>query len=168
MKRSAVIMLIAAAAAARADSGLVRLSETCGPWKVTVMTDPTPVRQGPIDIAVMVQDAHSGAPELEVSVELTLLHVDSGTRVKTAATRPQADNRLLHAAKFILPSAGAWEVHTDVASETTEASVAWSFSAAEALPPFASAWPWLLPVPAALVLYGVNRRLHAGRSASTS
>jgi len=168
MKRLAAIILLALATTAYADSGLVRASEVQGPWRITVMSDPTPLRQGPVDVSVMIQTLKDGIPVLDAKVDLTLLHRDTGTTLNASATRAQAENRLLHAAKFVLPSAGMWDVSTAVSTDTAREFLHWSFTAADPIPPFSAAWPWLLPVPAALVLYGVNRRLHAGRTAEQS
>ncbi|MCP4760004.1 MAG: hypothetical protein GY894_01980 [Planctomycetes bacterium] len=165
MKRLAAIILLAATASVQADSGLVRSSGVEGPWRITIMTDPTPLRQGPIDISVMVQTLDGGVPVLDAVVEFTLLHQDSGTTLNASATRSQADNRLLYAAKFVLPAPASWNVSTNISTDAASETMAWSFTAADPVPPFSAAWPWLLPVPAALLLYGVNRRLHSGRTA---
>jgi len=41
----------------RADGGTLRLWERAGNYKVAVFTDPTPLRAGPVDVSVFVQDA---------------------------------------------------------------------------------------------------------------
>jgi cytochrome c oxidase assembly factor CtaG len=52
--------------------GEVRLMEKAGPFLITVFSDPTPLRVGPVDISVMVQDEDGGRPILaaEVTVQL--------------------------------------------------------------------------------------------------
>ncbi len=146
---------------AHADSGLIRLSEVSGPWRVTVMTDPTPLRQGPVDVSVLVQDEATGRVIPDASIELSLQH-DSGLLVLVEATTAQAEVQLMQAAKFPLPESGDWSVETIVASATNTATVQWSFTAAPPLPPFDRVWPWLLPVPLGIMLYAINRRIRAG------
>lgn len=154
-----VLLILAIASAARGDSGLVRLSETVDPWQITVMTDPTPLREGLADISVLVQDAPSGEAILDAVVMLELKHAQSGLTLSTEATRQQADNRLLYAAKFIIPSAGQWDVQTHVQHDRAERIVTWSFIAAPPLPPLAVIWPWILPAFIAIALYAANQRL---------
>ncbi len=56
MTRTATMMIACIATATMADSGLVRLSERAGPWRVTALTDPTPLRPGPVDWKLNFQD----------------------------------------------------------------------------------------------------------------
>ncbi len=39
------------------DGGAVRFSGQQGDWRITVFTSPTPLRAGPVDVSVLVQDA---------------------------------------------------------------------------------------------------------------
>jgi hypothetical protein len=164
MKRLLLILLLAAAA--HGDSGLIRLSETVFPWQVTVMTDPTPIREGLVDISVLIQDAKSDAAILDATVMLELKHVQSGLTVSTEATRQQAVNRLLYAAKFVVPAAGQWTVETHIEHGDDAQVIAWSFTAATPLPPLAVIWPWLLPAVLAIAVYAANQRLRQSRGAA--
>ena len=69
----ALLILAAWCAPVDADGGLVRLSVTQGGYRITVFTSPTPLRAGPVDISVLVQDAVTGEglPEAQVSVRLS-------------------------------------------------------------------------------------------------
>jgi nitroreductase len=160
-----LLFILTIAAAASGDSGLVRLSQLAEPWRITVMTDPTPIREGLADIAVLVQDAESGAAILDAAVTLDLRSDANGLRLSLQATRAQADNRLLYAAKFVVPASGDWTVRTTVQQGDTTAVVDWSMTVAPPLPPLASIWPWLLPAAVALVLYAANQRLRRSRGA---
>ena len=42
---------------ARADGGVVRLRQRAGGYQIAVFTSPTPIRAGPVDVSVLVQDA---------------------------------------------------------------------------------------------------------------
>src|SRR5262245_39241390 len=55
---------------ARADGGTVRLSRRAGGYRITVFTDPTPLRASPVDVGVLVQDAATGeaVPGAQVTV----------------------------------------------------------------------------------------------------
>jgi hypothetical protein len=161
-----VVLLIAASLSplASADSGLIRLSELAGPWRVTVMTDPTPVRAGPVDFAVLLQDVSTGKAILDADVQLRLRNDERGLTWSATATRSQADNRLLYAAKFTLPASGRWTVGTQILAGGMEHDVQWAFTAAEPIPPFTAAWPWLLPAPIGIALYAASRILRKSPS----
>ncbi|MDP7029856.1 MAG: hypothetical protein QF733_06520 [Phycisphaerales bacterium] len=161
MMRTAFILITAASACG--DSGLVRLSQPAPPWRVTVMTDPTPLRAGPIDVSVLLQEQEHGATVLDAEVTLELAGPD-GLLITTRASRDQADNRLLYAAKFTLPASGAWDVTTSIARGQIHSEVDWAFTAMDPAPPFASAWPWLLPAPLGIGLFACNRALRRTRS----
>ncbi len=45
---------------ARADGGAVRLRQRSGGYQIAVFTEPTPLRAGPVDVSVLVQDAETG------------------------------------------------------------------------------------------------------------
>jgi hypothetical protein len=62
MRLSALCMLFVPPSGLRADGGAMRLSERAGGYRVTVFTDPTPLRAGPVDVSVFVQDADTGEP----------------------------------------------------------------------------------------------------------
>ena len=53
-----------------ADGGTVRLSERQGNYRITVFTSPTPLRAGPIDLSVFVQDVTTGEPLSGVQVTI--------------------------------------------------------------------------------------------------
>ena len=46
----------------------MRLSERMGGYQVTVFTSPAPLRAGPVDVSVFVQDADTGEPAAGVGV----------------------------------------------------------------------------------------------------
>src|SRR5437868_5841580 len=76
--------------AARADGGMIRLSEQNGKYRITVFTSPAPLRAGPVDISVLVQDDMTGEvePAAQVDIEAvrrTLPHVALHQRATTDA-----------------------------------------------------------------------------------
>src|SRR5947199_7831416 len=86
----------------RADGGAVRLREQAGAYQVTVFTSPTPLRAGPVDVSVLVQDAAGECvPEARVAVRLAAR--GTGEALECPATAEAATNKLLRAAVFQLP-----------------------------------------------------------------
>ena len=45
---------------AHADGGQVRLTQRHGDMQITVFTSPSPLRAGPVDVSVCIQDAATG------------------------------------------------------------------------------------------------------------
>jgi hypothetical protein len=60
----AALLLMGAWPAWGHHGGEVRLMEKAGPFVITVFSDPTPLRVGPVDLSVLVQDRDSGRPIL--------------------------------------------------------------------------------------------------------
>jgi hypothetical protein len=155
--RAAACLLAAAALAwattAAADGGLVRISQPAGPFVVTVFSAPTPLRAGPVDLSVLVQEP-GGAAVLDAEVRLILeRRGERPTPIELAATRAQATNKLLYAAPFELPAAGTWQVEVTVARGADRATVAFAVDAAPPLPPWRAYWPYFaLPAVGAALL----------------
>src|SRR5437016_2241901 len=78
---------------ARADGGTVRLSERQGNYRLTVLTAPTPLRAGPVDVSVLIQDIATGEPASNVQVMIKATWRDSPDLVlQHAATTEAATN----------------------------------------------------------------------------
>ena len=146
--------LASLAGAAHGDGGTVRLSEAVGGYLVTVFTAPTPLRAGPVDVSVLVQDARTGQPAPIGQVMLRLRQPGERT-LEQAATREQATNRLLHAAQFDLPAPGVWLVEVRVRGPGGEAAREFEIHAAEPSPRWLELWGWIfLPVVAVVLFLG--------------
>jgi hypothetical protein len=145
---------------ARGDGGTVRLSEQVGAYRITVFTEPTPLRAGPIDVSVLVQDADTRKPvPAEAQVVATRAN-GRGPAVLCPAVLGAATNRLLHAAHFELPSAGQWQLAVHIAGSRGEARTACMVEVAEPLPRWAEMWSWIgLPI-LPIVLFVLYQVLH--------
>jgi hypothetical protein len=130
-----------------ADGGTVRVSERAGAYQVTVFTSPTPLRAGPVDVSVLVQDAVQ-QPVADAIVTVRLAPAGRAEPViEQPATAEQATNKLMYAAKFVLPQPGRWRVVVEVDAAAGPAQVAFEMDAAEPLPRWAEMWLWIaLPV----------------------
>ena len=100
--------------AAFADGGTLRLSETKGPYRISVLTSPNPFRTGPVDISVIVADAVTGDVLPDVKVDLRSRRGQSSDVRHYPAIRGNAANKLLQSANFELPRAGLWNVQIEV------------------------------------------------------
>lgn len=176
-RRSLLAVLLAAAflgpaASARADGGAVRLSEKCGPYQVTVFTQPTPWRAGPVDVSVLVLDAATGGPVPDAAVTIRLSPADRPLDVTShPATQAEATNKLLHAAAFDLPAAGVWHVAVVIDGPAGAAAAAFDLEAAEAAPAWRDLALWFVWPVVPIILFAwhqilVRRRALTGPPAS--
>lgn len=165
-----VLLALGTPALLLANGGTLRLANVpMGEYRVSVFTDPTPVRPDSLDVSVLVlQDELDGLPEgvdVEVHAELLEWHGDpaeeerpaTGAPHVLAATREQADDPRYHAAKFVLGAAGVWRISVFVQGEAGSGDASFEVTARErgllrhpltiivlALLPLAGAAWWIL------------------------
>jgi len=163
MPAVALLLALAAAAPALADGGLVRFSQPTGPFLVTVFSSPTPLRAGPIDLSVLVQDPVGDRAVLDAEVQVSLYQVGGARHVHTSATREQATNKLLYAALLELPEPGAWEVKLSIARGSQSAELSFPIEAEPPLPPWRAYWVYFaLPV-VGIGIYALHQWLMLNR-----
>jgi len=154
---------------ARADGGTVRLSRRHGEYQVTVFTAPTPVRAGPLDVSVLVQDVHTGRPVPEARITAQVApRGRPGEALVQPATRDVATNKLLRAAVFDLSEPGWWQVEVAVDGDLGADRIGFELEAAEAAPRWQALWPWLAWPAVAILLFGVHQGLVRHRSLATA
>jgi hypothetical protein len=166
--------LLASALCARADGGAVLAQEKAGPWLVTLFGSPAPLRAGPADLSVMVQDASTGAPVLAQRVSLKVQAAASpGSEAwvppccsmkknvgVVEATHAAAQNKLLYAANLILPSSGAHDVIVRIGGDSpTSELLTVPVKVEPPAPPLSHYWAWLAAPPLLVVVFGLNQRL---------
>jgi hypothetical protein len=152
-------LLVVPSAWLRADGGALRVSERAGNYRIAVFTAPTPVRAGPVDVSVLVQDVTTGECLSETRVSVQLTRADSGYVLHGPATTAVATNKLFHAAVFELPEPGWWQVAVAVEGRHGPASVRFGILADEPLPRWVELWPWFGWPVLAVALFGVHRIL---------
>jgi hypothetical protein len=142
----------------RADGGAVRLCEQAGAYQVTVFTAPTPLRAGPVDVSVLVQDAAGVCvPEARVTVRLTAR--GTGAVLEYPATAAAATNKLFQAAVFQLPEPGWWDVEVAVEAPRGSALLRFGVEADKRSPRWLELWPWFAWPVLAVVLFGLHQVL---------
>lgn len=109
------LLVLVLSAPLLANGGTVRVSrEPVGPYLVSVLTSPTPLRTGAVDVSVLVQDStEEVVPGVPVLVEAHPLGMDADP-IRHGATRQQATNKFFLAAKFDVETAGEWEFRVHV------------------------------------------------------
>src|SRR5262249_48206786 len=143
---------------ARGDGGSVCLSEKTGPYQVTVFSAPTPLRAGPVDISVLVQDAATGQPMPQATVTISMTQIGQPA-LANPATQDIATNKLLHAARFELPVPGRWELKVHVDGAKGLVVVGLELEVSPPLPRWRELWPWFAWPALAVGLFGVHHLL---------
>jgi hypothetical protein len=128
----------------RADGGAIRLSQTEGNYRITVFTAPTPLRAGPVDISVLIQEAATGEPvrgaQITIKAERSGL---PGVEMLQQATTEAATNKLYYAAAFDLPEPGWYSVEVSIDGTLGNAQVHFNLEAGEPLPSWLAIAPWV-------------------------
>ena len=193
MKRSRVAILVWTVATwvmilappfAKADSGIVQLHETQGPFSVTVFLSPDLAREGLADVSILVQWKESAEVVLDADVNLGLdpptgITTDRSEPLCTApsavapfqlpgikqhqvtvrATRDQASNKLLYAATVKLNAVGDWRLRVYVVhgSESAHFDCLIPVSSTAANP--SGLWSYLILPPIVIAAFVLNQVL---------
>ena len=160
------LTLLLAVGVARGDGGLMRLSQTAGPFEITLFTAPTPLRVGSVDVSVLVLTAADHSPVLDAEVELTLRAVDTTGSERTAlATHAAATNKLLYAAPLGVPAAGRWTLTARVNANSRAAAVECEVDVQPPQAPVVTFWPFLVLPGAVVALFALHQWLTLQRRA---
>jgi hypothetical protein len=144
----------------RADGGAVRLSERQGNYRLTVFTAPTPLRAGPVDVSVLVQDATTGEPASDVQVMIAAAWRGSpAMAIRHPATTEAATNKLYYVATFDLPEPGWYALEVSVAGAQGEARVHLELEAADRLSACLAQWPWVGWPVLVILLFSIHQLL---------
>jgi hypothetical protein len=164
MKLVSLLMWIGVAPlVALADGGAVCLHEASGPFLVTVFVSPSPLRAGPIDTSVLVQDQQTGAVILDAAIKLVVQPLSAeGPRELAEATHEHATNKLLQAATLNLQESGWWVLNVVVSRGREEAVLATKLEVAPAMHGLAVIWPFVLIPFFAIGLFAIHQMRCSG------
>jgi hypothetical protein len=147
-----------------ADGGTVRLSEQQGNYQITMLTAPTPLRAGPIDISVLTQkaDTHELVLDGQVSIKATR-RGHPGSSISQFATAEAATNKLFRAANFELREPGWWDVEVSIDGPLGNVGARVELQVAQPLPTWLSLWPWFGWPTLVIALFGAHEILVESR-----
>jgi len=177
----AVIALLALPEASRADLGALVADGTAGPYRVSVLVAPTPLRVGRSRWSVLVQDASGGAVE-DAEVTLSWTAEGNGARHVERAAREDAEvtpsrNAAGHGAHHVeraarpgvhpfylsseadLPTATRWRVAARVRGPKGTGALAFDALVSPGLGTWRTHWPALLTPFLALGLFALHQSL---------
>src|SRR6266566_1266834 len=152
---------------ARADGGVVMCQRTSEPFTITVFSTEMPLRPGPADLSVLLEQADEHSPILNGEVSFELTH-ETGMIIRAEATRSQARNKLLYCSLTDLPLAGHWKMRVRARRGKDRAEDLQDLSVAAPQPLLLSYWKlFSLPVVIGL-LFVMNQWLRGRRSIKTA
>jgi len=162
-----------------ADGGVVLARHESGPLQATVFANPFPVRAGPTDFSVLLQDGSE--PVLDAEVRFSLTQTGPSGEIYLApcctmqgadgalpATRNHSRNKMLFSTMMTLPSSGKWELGISVKRSGNTVSFVTPLNVQPPPRPLESWWPFLATLPAAILLYVWRTRLQRRRVPSAS
>jgi hypothetical protein len=118
---------------AQADLGTLRISEEQAGERVTVFTSPAPLRAGPVEVKVLVQQGNRTVTD--AAVRVTARRGDRQIRASAEPALP------FQAAILELDQAGSWHFEVEVAGATRAGFTA---EAAEPAPSWQALAPWIV------------------------
>jgi hypothetical protein len=169
---ASLFLLILSLGPCRADGGAILAKDTVNGLTVTVFASPLPLRAGPADISVLVQDAKNRAV-LDATVELGWTSTSPAASDDwlppccsmatglglTPALRTHSQNKLLYGAILPIRNAGASEISVSVKSQQGHAGLTIPVTASPPRAPLLAYWPLLAFPPMAIGLFAVHQRL---------
>jgi hypothetical protein len=163
------ILLGPCCAIASADGGRVVLVERRGDYQVSVFASPDPLRAGPVDISVLLQDAATDAPIADAEIEVSMSPRDErGPTLRAAATSDAATNKLLCAAILDVPTAGTWDAELSIIGDHGPANIRFAIEISPPLPRWLTVWPWFSWPVGAVFIFAIHRRLVWRKQSATS
>ena len=153
-----LISLLLITQIARADGGVVMCQRTSAPFTITLFSSETPLRPGPADLSVLLEQPDGHSPILDAQVFMELQH-EAGMFIRAEATRSQARNKLLYCSLINLPAAGHWKIRLHIRRGDTRAEMLSDLVVAAPQPVFLSHWELIAVPPIIIILFILNQWL---------
>lgn len=147
-----------------ADGGVVVARHEEDSLQVTVFAEPFPVRAGPADFSVLLQNGQD--PILDADVKFSLTQTGPSGEVylapccsmqgadgSLAASRSHSGNKMLYSTIMTLPGSGKWELGVIVAREGILHTFSVPLDVRPPLKPVQAWWPFLALLPLGILLY---------------
>ena len=136
----------------------MQFEKSAGPFVITAFTTPAPLRAGPVDLSLLVQNRKNRQPVLDCQA-IVQLRKEGATSIRSAATHEAAQNKLLYAAQVNVPEPGLWELEVAIEHGDDSINVAGEITVAPANPVLLVYWRSLALPPLFISLFAVNQWL---------
>jgi hypothetical protein len=153
-----LLLLLPLINTARADGGVVLCRRKATPFDITVFSAEMPLRPGPADLSVLVEQTQEHSPILNAQVLIELEH-EAGVIIRTEATRSQARNKLLYCTLINLPAAGPWKMKVLVRRGNDAAEILSDLLVLPPRPVLLSYWQLIAAPPLIMTLFVFNQWL---------
>jgi hypothetical protein len=159
-----------AAAIARGDGGALIAEGPAGPFEISVLASPAPLRAGTSEWSVLVRRASDGKVALDASVEIVLT-IDAAESAHSDSAKPRrasrslSANRLLHTAYLELPVHGSLDAEVRVLEGQQVGRLSFEVAVAPARSPLEQQWRSFALPPMALALFTIHQMLVHRRGA---
>ncbi len=172
------LALLAAAPQAFADGGVVIGERDGAGLRITVFAEPVPIRAGPADFSVLVQEIDSRQPVMDADVRISLKKLSAPSPEKewsppycqvpgndgyVVLRHDLAQNKMLYAAMVAITEAGRWELAVSVVAGDRRLAASLPLDVAAPRRPLATWWPAIAVLPAAILLYAWRAALVRAR-----
>jgi hypothetical protein len=148
-----ILGVVLMAGIARADGGVLRVSQRSASFDISVFTAPDPLRPGSAEMGVLVQTAGAVVVDAVVGIRV---RAPSGTEQTFSATRSSSSNPLLHSASVDLGTPGRWGLAVTARRAGTSSTVSFDLDVAPRATAFTAHW-LPLALPAVFILLFVWR-----------
>ena len=169
MRRAARVafLILLASEILPGDGGALQFRTRAGSFLLTVFSAPMPLRVGSADLSVMVQKASSQDVILDARLLLDLTKPQQREmhEIVVPATRDQAANKLLYAARMTFPSAGQWRLNLSVTANGETAHGSGDLAVMPGQTPLQAYWPYFAVPPLAILFFVMNQWLKGKRRA---
>ena len=152
-----VIALVGLPESPRADLGLLVADGVTGPYRVSVLVSPAPLRVGRSQWSVLVQDASGGVVE-NAEVEFSWSTEDRGTHSITHAARA-GSHPFYRSSEAVLPVDGHWLVELRVRGAAGSDALAFDVLVSPGLGPWRAYWPALIAPLLGIGLFALHQSL---------
>lgn len=170
----AIVLVLAAVRVGLADGGVPVGQVEADGLRITLFAQPVPLRAGPLDATVLVQDTASNRPvsDAEVRLSARMIGIPTGRTVRlpawcsasasgvpVPATAAHSANKLLVGAYLPLSEPGRWEVTAEVGHGGRVTRAVFPLDVGSPPPPFLAWWPLLAMVPLGVAVYAWRARI---------
>lgn len=158
---------------ALADGGVILASRDVGGMQATILGSPSPLRAGPADISILLQE--DGVPVLDAEVTMRWTSLGAGQEwlppccsMKTegaglVAKRGHGRNQLLYSAILPLTSSGPGKLDLAITRGGEPLLLVLDLEVVPAPAPVLAYWPWLAMTPVAILLFSLHQHITASR-----
>jgi len=172
----ALLLAVVSPLRGMADLGSLVARGEAGPYQISVLVTPSPLRVGPALFSLSVRDRTTQDPVTEAETLLTFSppqdgraesgHLHHGHQIQAYARPSQSRHPGLATARVELPTAGTWTGQVQIRSKTGEESFLFELPVGPPRPPWIDYWAAFgLPVVGGLLFIWHQRRIRARKRA---